>query len=173
MRPLREQAEKDLDEGVIVTTRPQEITAGKTSCGSSNPVPQPTRNLASPSCSLLQWVAESQGRSRLSDRGDDVRGIRASAVGVLFCFVSLTVFSDVRFVSEDRLPTARLPELQRALDASRGDEAAVNTWLTSGVDLNVTGIVKPVYRASVEELQIVYQALTRRTEMDWQPGVWF
>ena len=102
-----------------------------------------------------------------------MRALRSLALVILLSGLAPAALSDIVMILQEPFPMQRLEELGRALDAARGDEAAVRSWLASGVDLDAAGELDLFYSVSREDLAVLYEALTGGADLQWQDAVWF
>lgn len=94
------------------------------------------------------------------------------SLACLYLVFPLKTSADDFLPSASRFPLDRLEEMRRALDAARGDAAAVEAWLAKGGNLDARGKTDLAYSIVKEDLPDVYRALTDRAAPEWIDGIW-
>ncbi len=88
-------------------------------------------------------------------------------------FVHPSCQADGATSSGGRFPMERLAEARRALDAARGDVAAVKAWLARGEDPDVQGDLEPIWSIGRGDVPRVFEALAGASSPAWEVGTLF
>jgi ankyrin repeat protein len=90
-----------------------------------------------------------------------------------FLLLHMAACADGSLPALPRFPMERLEEARRALDAARGDTAAVKEWLSQGKDPDVQGEFDQVSSIDSGSLPRLFEALTGSAAPEWVDAVAF